>query len=383
MPRPSPEVGINPAVLKWAREASGWTVEEAAKKLRVSPRKYQEWESTGKAIKLSYLESLSKHYKRPLAAFFLPNPPPEPKPPKDFRVLPRRKATFEKKTLLAIRRAARRQRIAAELSDGLGETKEPQIPAASPEHNPEQESWRERQRLGVSVHEQLGWRDESEALRRWRDVIEGLNILVFSQSMPIDDARGFSLSDQKPWAIVVNSSDAVRARVFTLFHEYSHLLLHRPGICIPQREWVKSSGLEETEVWCNQFAAALLLPRDAVHGLIRQHTVSAESLPELTTELSRKFKVSQEVVVRRLMRLNLISEKQFFEQLERFAALPKRKQKGGFASPALAAVRGCGRRYTRLVLEGRERGVITYRDVADFLSIRLKHLEKISSLVVA
>jgi hypothetical protein len=83
-----------------------------------------------------------------------------------------------------------------------------------------------------------------------------------------------------------------------------------------------------------------------------------------------------------MMALSLISEKQFSEELERLAALPKRERKKGFASPALAAVRACGRRYTTLVLEGSERGVITYRDVADFLSIRLKHLEKLSALAV-
>jgi Zn-dependent peptidase ImmA (M78 family) len=338
------------------------------------------WESTGKTIRVSHLESLSKLYKRSLAAFFLPNPPQEPKPPKDFRVLPTgRRVKFEKKTLLIIRRAARLQLIAADLSDALGETKETKITAPLEEHSAEEASWRERQRLGISVPDQLGWRDESEALRRSRDAIEALNILVFSQSMPIDDARGFSLTHQKPWVIVVNSSDAIRARLFTLFHEYAHLLLHQPGICIPQREWAKSSGLEETEVWCNQFAAALLLPRDTVQDLIRQKTVSQENLPELATELSRRFKVSQEVVIRRLMTLNLISERQFFEQLSRFATQQKRKRKGGFASPALATLRGCGRRYTRLVLEARERGVITFRDVADFLSIRLKHLEKVSS----
>jgi len=381
--RPSPEIDIKPAVLRWARESSGWTVDEITKKLRVSPRRYGEWESTGQGMKVSYLESLSKHYKRSLALFFLPEPPAEPKRPKDFRVLPRKNEKFEKKTLLAIRRAARLQRIAAELSDDLGEAKEPQIPSGSLGQNPESASWQERQRLKISVQEQLGWRDESEALRHWRVAIEGLNILVFSQSMPIDDARGFSLSDRKPWAIVLNSSDAIRARIFTLFHEYGHLLLHRPGICIPQREWVKPSALEETEVWCNQFAAALLLPQDAVQRLVGQHVVSAEDIPELAADLSRKFKVSQEVVVRRLMTLKLISEKQFFEQVERFAAQPKRKQKGGFVSPASATLRNCGRRYTRLVLEGRERGIISYRDVADFLSVRLKHLEEIGSLAVA
>ena len=46
--------------------------------------------------------------------------------------------------------------------------------------------------------------------------------------MPVDDARGFSLTDGEPYVIVVNSADADRARLFTLFHEYAHILLNMP-----------------------------------------------------------------------------------------------------------------------------------------------------------
>jgi Zn-dependent peptidase ImmA (M78 family) len=381
--RPSPKVELNPAVLKWARESSGWKIEDIAGKLKVPSKEYERWESSGRDIKINHLEALVKYYRRSLATFFLPNPPHEPKPPKDFRVLPGRRDKFERRTLFAIRRAERLQSKAVDILGSLGEARTPKIGKANYEEDPEAVSIRERGHFDITVQDQVSWRDESIALTTWRDAIERRNILVFSLRMPLNDARGFSLSQNQPWAIVVNSSDASRARIFTLFHEYGHLLLHRPGVCVPQRNWEKPSELGKTELWCNKFSAAFLLPKGALQQFVNQRSTLTENLPDVTAEISRRFKVSQEVVVRRLMTLKLITDRQFLEQLERLESLPKIKRKGGFVSPAVASVGGRGKLFTRLVLEGRERGILSYRDVADFLSIRLKHLDKVSSLVVS
>jgi transcriptional regulator with XRE-family HTH domain len=105
MARRSPEADVKPEVLKWARESSGWTVEEIAGKLKVPVQAYREWEASGKGMRITHLEGLSHHFKRPLEVFFLPRPPAEPRPPRDFRFLPGKRDTFEKKTLLAFRHA--------------------------------------------------------------------------------------------------------------------------------------------------------------------------------------------------------------------------------------------------------------------------------------
>lgn len=383
MPRRSPEVSVKAEVLKWARESSGWTVQEVSTKLKVPPRTYKQWETTGLGIRLTQLEALAKHYKRPLAAFFLPKPPKEPKPPRDFRVLPGREGKFEKKTLLAIRRGIRLQTLASELGQTVDWDTKPRIGTARLQDDPEVVSVRERERLGINTKEQLRWRNESEALQHWRDAVEKQNVLAFSISMPVDDSRGFSLSELRPWAVVLNASDAMRARIFTLFHEYAHLLLRSPGVCIPQQEWTRRAGTGSEERWCNHFAAALLLPAQTVQMISSTSEFVPERLPESLWVLSQRFKVSQEVVLRRLLTLGLVSQREFWKEIERLQSVRMPKRKGGFAAPALLCVRGNGRLFTRLVLEGRERGAITYANVADYLGVRLKHLEKVQSLVAA
>ena len=381
MARRSPEVNIKPEVLKWARESAGWTIEEISGKLKVSVDTYRQREVTGSGVRITHLEALAHHFKRALAAFFLPRPPAELKPPRDFRSLPGRRDKFERKTLYAFRQALWLQATAREISEALGLETRAQIWRAELTDDPEMAGVQGRQVLGVSLDEQIRWRDESAALQHWRDAIEKTNVFVFSLQMPLDDARGFSFTERSPWVIVLNSSDATRARIFTLFHEYGHLLLRNPGVCLPHQEWVRDAKLEWEEHWCNQFAASLLLSAQAIREVIDQQRLTSERLPQFLWESSRRFKVSQEVVLRRLLNLRLISQAQFWKELGRLRAIPVRERRGGFAAPSMASVRANGRLFTRLVLEGKERELITYSDVARFLGVRLKHLGKIESLV--
>ena len=51
-------------------------------------------------------------------------------------------------------------------------------------------------------------------------------------TMDIKDARGFALADGYPKVILVNSRDEPRPHLFTLLHEYAHLLLKTDGLCL-------------------------------------------------------------------------------------------------------------------------------------------------------
>ena len=69
------EVNITPAVAKWARESAGFTEEEAARKIGRSPDEITRWESGELRPSMSQIRKASEVYRRPLAVFFLPEPP--------------------------------------------------------------------------------------------------------------------------------------------------------------------------------------------------------------------------------------------------------------------------------------------------------------------
>ena len=83
-------VGVQPSVMRWARESMGMSIEDVAHKLKRSPEEVLAWEApNGASPTYAQLENLAyKVFKRPLAVFFLPAPPVEMPPAREFRTLP-------------------------------------------------------------------------------------------------------------------------------------------------------------------------------------------------------------------------------------------------------------------------------------------------------
>lgn len=372
------EVKVQPSVLQWLRASSGWTPVEVSKKIGVQENAYQSMEAGEKKPTLKQIELLAKAFRRPVAAFLLPSPPQESSLPKDFRLIPNEKKEFSKKLRRVFRRARWLQELSRELMTNLNSSIEPNITKADISDNPLTIASKERVASGITLDAQIKWRNSYDAFRTWRDYLEKKNIRVFQISMPIGEARGFSLTDKKPYMVIVNSADNINARIFTLFHEYGHLILSETGVCIPEFETLKdSSELRLIESWCNKFAAEFVLPQQ-----IRQHLAMEEKqdLGKLLNRYSSKFKVSKYALLVRMKELNLVKDAELVEFVEKIRVVGSRK--GGFGR-GLTQLQRCkqerGENYVSLVLENLDRGLINTRDALDYLSIRMKYLDSIRS----
>ncbi len=162
-----------------------------------------------------------------------------------------------------------------------------------------------------------------------------------------------------------------------MLHETTHILLRSGGLC-------DLAGEQGIEIFCNHVAGAALVPsaRLLKEQVLLAHGRSAEWADEEIEGLAQTYSVSQEVLVRRLLTLSLTT-KAFYEKkrrqyLEEFERLPKRK---GFVSPAVDAVSALGKPYIRLVLDAFRSLKLTANDVADYLGVRLKHLEAVGHAV--
>ena len=112
-------VDIELSVLKWLIESSGWSKDEIAKRLKVTPQTIEKMESGEKKPSFRQLEELSIIFKRPVAAFLLSKPLAEKPKPKDYRLLPTKANKFDKKTILVMRHARRLQELSRELSKNI------------------------------------------------------------------------------------------------------------------------------------------------------------------------------------------------------------------------------------------------------------------------
>ncbi len=79
---------VRPALLAWAREKAGLHPEEAAARLHIQADRLREWERGEEQPSIAQLRKLGELYKRPLVLFFLPEPPRDFGPQREFRRLP-------------------------------------------------------------------------------------------------------------------------------------------------------------------------------------------------------------------------------------------------------------------------------------------------------
>ncbi len=369
-------VTIEPKVMRWLRESSGWSIEEASKKLKITPKMMQDTESGKTHPTLRQLRILSSAYKYPLASFFLSKPKEQKPFPKDYRMLPHKKDVFDKKTVWAIRRSRRLQGIGMELSQNISSRTELKADNISLADEPKEVAARWRKLFGLSFEKQKKLNDAYKLFSYLRDALEELNLLIFQFSMPIEDARGFALADENPFVIVVNSKDRIEAKIFTLMHEFGHILLGETIIGAPDAVRATRNNVER---WCDVFASSFLLPdREAVALFRDKHTQLIET--ETLNTLSKKYKVSKAVLLRKMFDLRYISRSQFKNVLDRYTS----KNQDGVETkvvPIVTPDKKClsevGNKSASLVAANFDKNLITYTDALSYLSAKSGSIEKI------
>ncbi len=370
-------IEINSEVLKWLRESSGWKIEEVSKRLGTSPEAISEFEAGKKSPTLTQLRVLSELYKRSLASFFLSKPKEETPLPKDYRFLPNRANIFDRKTILAIRRSRSLQSIGKELSLNIRYETVTKAKKAALTDNPEIIAGGYRELFALDFEKQRKFKDSYKLFAYLRDVLEDSNVLVFQFSMPIEDARGFALADELPSIIVINSKDSIEARLFTLMHEFGHILLGETVIDIPDESLANRDNIER---WCNGFSASFLLPKESISELFKEYRGRLTETETLNS-LSRKYKVSKAVLLVKMLELDYISRQEFENVLARY--VPKETKKIGVKKKgiSLTSDQRClsemGNKFVSLVANNFDKDFITYSDALSYLSIKSKNFDKV------
>jgi Zn-dependent peptidase ImmA (M78 family) len=256
------EVAVHGAVLEWARRYRRLSPEDAAARIRVPVEDLLVLERGERLPTITLFKRLRDAYRLPEATLVRSRPPRVPPPPKDFRTLDGRPPVLGLDTQVAIEQARGLLTQMAELDLGLGDVDQPTLRRYNLRANPHRQGETERRLLGLPILEQLEW-DAEEAFRRWREAIEACGVYVCLDRFNLDDCRGFSLHDPgMPPGIVINKKEEfVPARTFTLIHEYAHLLISEPGIS-------DENPRNPVEAFCNRFAAAVLMPGDALSAVI-------------------------------------------------------------------------------------------------------------------
>ena len=377
-------IRIKPSILIWARESLGLTVAEVAAKFDKDRDVVQQWENGKTSPTLAQLEKLAYSiYKRPLAVFFLPEPPKESTPKEDFRTLPQQEIrNLSPELRLIIRKAKHHQLVLKQINDGKNSATKPihsefQFKLTN---NPIKSADKVRGYLGINKRLHQEFKNSEEAFKYYRNIIELNGVFVFQY--PLTGARGFSLMDKEFPVIVLNSGDTFNGKLFTLFHELCHILFNTGGVFRDINTEQLKQRPDKIEVFCNQFASEVLLPGDE---LLREPAILENKGKEWSDaaleSVANIYKVSKEVILRKLLDLGKTTKAFYLNARNRWNKKyndeqdMKIKQEGGPAYH-VANLSHLGKNFVTQVLNNYHSGKLSETQVADFLNIKLNRIKE-------
>ncbi|MEO9188407.1 MAG: ImmA/IrrE family metallo-endopeptidase [Acetobacteraceae bacterium] len=312
---------INPRILAWARETAGLTVEEAAARLGLkdtaratAAEKLLQAEDGTRAVSRSLLQKAVAVYRRPLVAFYLPQPPARGERGEDFRTAPGAVSPRDNAMLDALLRdvRARQEMLRELLVDDEYARPLAFVGSCSISQGAASVAAGIRETLSVTVAEQRQARDAAALFVLLRRAAEraGIYVLLLGDlgthhsDVSEDVFRGFALADDIAPFVVINDNDAAPGRAFTLLHELAHIWIGATGVSGPLR----GAAANKVERFCNSVAGEFLLPLEAVAGLQSARGADVLQALVLTDNVARAWNVSQGVVTYRFLMNGWISD---------------------------------------------------------------------------
>lgn len=125
------------------------------------------------------------------------------------------------------------------------------------------------------------------------------------RKLNVDEFRGFVLYDEIAPVLFINNNDAISVKIFTLIHEVVHILIGQ-STSFDLRNL--QSANNEIEQFCDKCTAEFLVPAKEIRNIYTKETD--------LEKLAKHFKVSQIVILRRLLDTSIITQQEFYIQLD-------------------------------------------------------------------
>ncbi len=364
-----PRAPVNPVLLRWARERAGRTHEELRKRFAKLP----EWEAGELQPTLKQVEMVATALHVPVGYLFMREPPVESIPIPDFRTIAGRPVAHPSPDLLdTIRMCQERQSWYRYHARVEGADECSFVGGATIATPPETAALQMREALGTTARSRPTWGD---ALRQYIRNAEAAGVLVMvsgivasntHRRLKPEEFRGFALSDRLAPLVFINGADTKSAQMFTLAHELAHLWLG--ATALSDCEAAPAPRIRREEAWCNATAAEFLVPL----AELRSELDPSEDLADALKRLTRIFKVSTLVMLRRLLDAEWLQRAAFeaawAAENARLRTLAARSGDGG-SFYRTSAVR-VGRRFARALVVSTVEGNTLYRDAFRMLGMR-------------
>lgn len=383
---------VNPEILKWARETAGMSLAEAAQTLgikdargKAGTERLVELETGRREPTRPQLVKMSQKYRRSLLVFYLDAPPRQGDRGEDFRRLPNAPQPEYNATLDTLIRDVRaRQSLVRSL---LEDDETPQldfIGSIRIDESITKVTSKIKNTLGFQRGEYQQQRSVEDAFNYLREKIEDAGIFVllmgnlgsYHSTIPVEEFRGFALSDPIAPFIVINDQDARSAWSFTALHEVVHTFWGLTGISDPYSE-------NRIERFCNEVASEILLPKSELTSLAVVKSLPFDMAVAEITSFAQTRRLNRSMVAYKLYLMDRLAGNQWNQMNLRFKQewLKLKKERAAESSheggPSYYLVKRhrLGQSLLSLIRRALGEGSITYTKAGKVLGVKPRNVE--------
>ncbi len=386
---------ITPSVLSWARGRRGLAASELARKLSVKPEKIAAWESGESRPTFRQAQRLAQALYVPFGYLYLAEPPVEKLPIPDLRTVGDKPPRAPSPDFLdLVNDVLTKQQWYREYQEANGGEPLPFVGRYTADDAPETIAADIRDALSIDGDMRKGAATWGDFLRELILRSEDLGILVMrsgvvgnnnNRPLDVNEFRGFAISDDIAPLVFVNGRDAPAAQVFTLAHEMAHLWIGEGGVSNPDYALRSDEQASAVERLSNRVAAETLVPSADFRARWRNGSMSVELNME---RLSRHYKVSNMVALRRACDLGLVAPKDYWTLYEwtlteeMILASEYASYKGqGVGNFHFTVLARNGRAFSKAVVTSAADGDIPLGEAAGMLNVKIKALSAISEIL--
>lgn len=374
---------VNPAIIQWARERSGFSLDDLARMMGRDYNELQQWENGESAPSYTALEDLAyRHLRIPLAVFFFPTPPDVDDPKGNFRRLPEYELKrFSPDTLQKIRLVQAYQDSIEDFFMGSHPERMIHDEIDPRKYSLETLASNVRDYLGVSFKQQFNFQSADKAFKSWRHALEEAGVFTFKDSFKDRFLSGFCIVHEYYPVIMVNNSTSFTRQIFTLMHELGHILYGVNGVTDVDESYLEflKSDEQKIETQCNRFAAEVLVPTTKFKTDIPFFEEEGENA---IPDLANKYSVSREVILRRLLEFKLIDKDYYITQSEEWNkdyVRSKKEATGG--NWYLTKMAYLGEGFVQTAFHHYREGRFDKVTLANHLNVKAKNLKKLEAYV--
>lgn len=352
--------------IKVNKEIYIWAIKESRKDFAEIKNKFEKienWISQVDYPTFRQVENLANFLKVPLGYMFLDRPPKTNIIESEFRTIKNKMPEISKELQDTLYNMGRKRDWLSEYRKEMGWEK--LIPDDFGDLNKKGFNTvcrLAKEHIGLDEFWYKGYRDNRTAFNYLRERLEDKGITVMQngivgsnthRKLNVNEFRGFLLYDDIAPLIFINTNDSPSGKIFTLVHEYIHLLLQKEDIFVDENLLIENSD----EKRINKITAEFLIPASHVKELWDSSKDEAEQIEGF----SELFHASKLAVAIKLYNMGIIN-RHVVDIIKRKTEMERKDNDSGSSGGNYYnnSRSRFGNSFIRTVIQGAESGDISY-----------------------